>query len=668
MTLPLRTEPRPPVSPRTPAPASGGPPRLGVLLAILALIPPHTFWLVRVETELGVFGANMTDVSLFYTPVVALFLGALWSRWAARRRPRWALRPAELAALYVALTLSAAFSGSDLLQNLTPVLVHPFWFASESNHWKSLFHSLIPAWFAPRDPEVLKGYYIGHSTFYEPRQVHAWLTPLLTWGAFLLVIAMMMLCLSVLVRRQWTDRERLSYPVIQLPIEMARPDGFGRLIGNRLFQIGAGLTIALELMNVFHGFYPSVPSVTLGLINVGETFVEPPWSALATWPPLWVGWLPFAVGISFFLPLDLAFSAWTFYLLRRAEDVVAVAWGWRDPGASVGQMRFPFVREQASGAWIALFFLTFWIGRRAYRQILRTALTREPGGEPGDASAYRWALLGLAAGSLYLLAFSVFSGMGLWVAAVYFCLYFMLIVTMTRIRAQLGPPMLELFFVNPEQMLVAFTGTTALSPGSLTVLAYYFWFNRCYRCQPMAHQLEAFRLAETTGLSPRALTRWMAVTITVGVLFCLWALVHVYYDAGESSAKIMTYRTGVGRETFNRLQDWLRNPRGPDSVGLWWMSGGAAFTFLLATLQSRFLWWPLHPIGYAFSTCYAMEYWWSTIATTWFIKLILVRYGGLPTYVKARPLFLGLILGDAVVAVGLALLSWLFGWHGISRY
>jgi hypothetical protein len=42
--------------------------------------------------------------------------------------------------------------------------------------------------------------------------------------------------------------------------------------------------------------------------------------------------------------------------------------------------------------------------------------------------------------------------------------------------------------------------------------------------------------------------------------------------------------------------------------------------------------------------------------------------------VKARPLFLGLILGDAVadsplpVAVGLALLSWLFGWHGISRY
>src|SRR5262245_36353401 len=99
MTPPVRTDPRSPASSaaRVSTPAAGGSPRLVVLLAILALVPPHTFWLVRVETELGVFGANMTDVSLFYTPVVALFLGALWSRWAARRRPRWALRPAELA-------------------------------------------------------------------------------------------------------------------------------------------------------------------------------------------------------------------------------------------------------------------------------------------------------------------------------------------------------------------------------------------------------------------------------------------------------------------------------------------------------------------------------------------------------------------------------------------
>lgn len=670
----LRAGPRPDVSPGAPVetPPSrrvGGPPRFPVLLALLALLPVHTFWLIRVETELGSFGANMTDVSLFYTPIAALFLAGLWNRWADRRRAsRWVLRPTELAAIYVALTLSAAFCGSDLLQNLTPVLAHPFWFASETNRWDTLFHRFIPDWFAPRDPAALRGYYIGNSEWPSPVALRAWLTPLLVWGTFLLVLAMMMLSISILVRRQWTERERLSYPVIQLPIEMARPDGFARLLHNRLFQLGAGVTMALEVMNCFSAFYPWVPRVPLGLINVGQMFVEPPWNALASWPPLWVGWQPFALGISFFLPLDLSFSAWVFYLVRRAEDVLAVAWGWRDPGASVGQMRFPFVREQASGAWIALFFLTIWMGRQAYRQVVRRALGWARETEAGEAATYRWALAGIVLGGAFLLAFSVAAGMTLWVAVLYFCIYWVLIVTMTRIRAQLGPPMLELFFVNPEQILVAFTGTRVLTPASMTVLSYYFWFNRCYRCQPMAHQLEAFRLAEATGLSARTLTRWMALVVIVGVAVGLWAVMHVYYDAGETSAKIMTYRTGVGREAFNRLEDWMRNPRGPDTMGLTWMAGGAGFTFLLAGMQSRFLWWPLHPIGYAFSTCYAMEYWWSTIATTWLIKLLLVRYGGLQAYVKARPLFLGLILGDALVAVGLALLSWIFGWHGVSRF
>jgi uncharacterized protein DUF6785/uncharacterized protein DUF6784 len=639
-----------------------------VIAFVLALIPVQAFWLVRVETELGAFSVNNTDASLFFTTVFALFMAGLLNRPLERRGSRWALRPAELAVLYIGLTVSAAFAGSDLLQNLTPVLVHPFWFATPENGWQSLFHQYIPAWFAPRDPEVLNGYYQGHSTLYTAAHLRAWLIPMAVWGAFLFVIGLMMLCLNVLVQRQWTERERLSYPVIQLPLEMARPGGLAQLLGNRLFVGGALLTVGLETQNILHSFYPSVPYIQLGITNVGVLFVDPPWNALSSWPPLFLSWIPFAIGISFFLPLDLAFSAWAFYLLRRAEDVLAVYWGWRDPGASAGQLRFPFVREQASGAWIALFLLTFWMGRRYYKQVLRAAAGRDPATGDGQARRYRWALIGLVAGAAYLLTFSRVAGMTLWVAAAYFGLYFVLTLTMTRIRAQLGPPMLELYFVNPEQMLVAFTGTRALSSPTLAVLSYYFWFNRCYRCQPMAHQLESFRLADATGLSQRTLVRLMVAALALGIVFCLWAILHVYYDAGQGSAKILTYRTGVGREAFNRLEDWMRNPRGPDRDGLRWMAGGALLTFALAFMQSRFLWWPLHPIGYAFSTCYAMEYWWSTIALTWAIKLLLVRYGGLKAYVQARPLFLGLILGDALVACALAFLSWLSGWHGISRY
>jgi len=656
-------------APRDAQPTGAGPRvRPAVVLFVLCLIPLQAFWLVRVETELMVFSTNNTDVSLFFTTVFALFAAGMLNRFLARRRPAWALRPPEMAVLYTGLTISAAFSGSDLMQNLTPVLVHPFGFGTPENGWEALFFRYIPSWFAPRDPVVVGRYYGGSSTFATLQHVRAWLTPMAVWGSFLFVLGTMMLCINTLLHRQWAHRERLTFPVIQLPIEMVRPGGLDALLANRLFVGAALATIALETMNVLHFAAPSIPHVSLGIQNVGQYFVQPPWNALSYGPPLFVSWIPFAIGLSFFLPLDLAFSAWAFYLLRRAEDVAAVYWGLRGPGASSGALRFPFIREQASGAWIALFLLTLWAGRRHFAQLLRAALGRDPETDPREARAYRWALLGLTFGAVYLVAFSALSGMAVWVALLYFALYFALQVTMTRTRAQLGPPMQELYFVNPEQILVTVTGTRVLSAQSLTVLSYYFWFNRCYRCQPMAHQLESLRIAEVTGLSQRAVSRLILAAMGIGIFFCAWAILHLYYEVGQNSAKILSYRTGVGREAFDRLADWMRTPRGPDIQGMIWMGGAALFTFGLSVMQTRFLWWPLHPIGYAFSVCYAMEYWWSTIALVWLVKLLLVRFGGRKAYMRARPLFLGMILGDAITAVAVAVLSYAFGWPGLSRY
>src|SRR5712692_6435647 len=136
-----------PASPRVSSPPRAGAAssvRWFVVAFVLGLIPLQAFWLVRVETELGSFGTNNTDVSLFFTTVFALFVAGLLNPALARRHPRWTLRPAELAVLYIGLTISAAFAGSDLLQNLTPVLFLLYWFATPENGWQSLFHQYIP--------------------------------------------------------------------------------------------------------------------------------------------------------------------------------------------------------------------------------------------------------------------------------------------------------------------------------------------------------------------------------------------------------------------------------------------------------------------------------------------------------------------------------------------
>jgi len=67
---------------------------------------------------------------------------------------------------------------------------------------------------------------------------------------------------------------------------------------------------------------------------------------------------------------------------------------------------------------------------------------------------------------------------------------------------------------------------------------------------------------------------------------------------------------------------------------------------MLKLLRSRFLWWPLHPAGYALAISYAMEYFWFAFLVTWLVKGLIVRYFGMKGQRRGILFFLGLILGD----------------------
>jgi hypothetical protein len=76
---------------------------------------------------------------------------------------------------------------------------------------------------------------------------------------------------------------------------------------------------------------------------------------------------PFAVGVGYFIPLDLAFSGWFFYLFWQAQRVVGATVGWHTLG-------FPFHVAQLQRTWVALFLFVAWGGRRHFLAALRSAL------------------------------------------------------------------------------------------------------------------------------------------------------------------------------------------------------------------------------------------------------------------------------------------------------
>ena len=70
------------------------------------------------------------------------------------------------------------------------------------------------------------------------------------------------------------------------------------------------------------------------------------------------------------------------------------------------------------------------------------------------------------------------------------------------------------------------------------------------------------------------------------------------------------------------------------------------FVLILLALRTTFLWWPLHPVGYAVSSSWSMNLLWMPMLVAWIIKLAVLRYGGLRLYRQLLPMFIGLILGE----------------------
>ena len=72
----------------------------------------------------------------------------------------------------------------------------------------------------------------------------------------------------------------------------------------------------------------------------------------------------------------------------------------------------------------------------------------------------------------------------------------------------------------------------------------------------------------------------------------------------------------------------------------------AGATLLFAGLRARFVWWPLHPAGYAVSSSWGLNVFWSCLFASWLIKWTTLRFYGLQAHAQVGRFFMGVILGE----------------------
>jgi len=100
-------------------------------------------------------------------------------------------------------------------------------------------------------------------------------------------------------------------------------------------------------------------------------------------------------------------------------------------------------------------------------------------------------------------------------------------------------------------------------------------------------------------------------------------------------------------------------------VFAFWMTIGASALWGLSVLRRRYLWFPLHPIGYIMMQAHCMHPLWFSIFVGWALKGIILRYGGAKGLRRTRPLFLGIAFGDILMMVFWLIVAALTGKHRV---
>jgi hypothetical protein len=609
-----------------------------VLLA-LVLIPANVYWIIQQEV---VYYTHPTLMAPISNVIFIVFFFTILSLIFRKFSPRLAFNQGELLVLYVMLTAMSSLCSHDMMEILIPTIGHAYWFATPENEWSELFHRYLPDWLTISDQRVLTGYYEGETSFYKARYIQAWLQPILWWMLFIVVFIFVMLCINTILRKQWTERERLTYPIIQLPLEMT--DTKFQFFRNKLMWIGFSIAAFISIVNFLNFLYPSVPEIPIKRRDVNYLFTEKPLNALN---PIRVDAYPFVVGISFLIPLDLLFSCWTFYWFYKIQILLGSMMGWRSlPG-------FPYATQQAFGAYVGLLVFSLWAGRKQFIRILKSATYLSKASDRPDDSEepmpYKFAFWGMIGGIAFLSLFSQRAGMSIYIAPLFFFIYYVLSTTIARVRAELGFIVQDMGGMVPPNTLITWFGTRSLGPSTLTVFALYKFFNRHSRSNAMPHQLEAFKLAEKTGINNRRLLISIMLATVVGGFVTSWLLLDHYYRYGAASGYFGPWALGLANSAFSPLQNWLTYPTTTNYTYISFMGVGFIFTISLMILRSRFIWWPFHPLGYALSSTWGMFNLWSCLFIASFAKWIILKQGGLKAYRRAIPFFLGLALGDFIL-------------------
>ena len=591
---------------------------------------------------------NLTPAAIFlFFVLVAVVNVAL-----RRIHPRLALQRGELAVAYVLILLANTLTGRAFSGMVVPVITGAFYYATPENNWGEVILPFLPAWPIPQGDEVIRAVYEGggEATAYWA----AWLLPLFHWLSFGLALFLAMVCLMVIVRRQWVEHERLAYPMVQLPLAMIGDSRRGSLWHSGLMWAGFSIPFGAGSLNALHSYFPSLPTISFTFGNL--SVIEGVGMNLSVNPSMF--------GFSYFIPQNVALGLSFFYFVNQLQAVLAGLLGWQQREAAMGiysTYTDANVVHQSMGAMIVLVLGILWVGRRHLVAVGRKAIGVDAAVKDDDEIlSYRAAVLGAAFSFLAMGVWLWRTGIPLVVVPLLLFGAFVIFMTITRLVAQGGlaamyPP------TNAPDFVVSAVGATTLGPKGMAGLALSYGWSVDTLILLMSACANGLKLITEVGLANRR--RLFVGIVAVIVLTLAGSIGTTLYLSQQHGAINLQggFFQAVGQYPYSFMERGINNPQGPNENG-WINKGvGAGVMAALMVTNHRWLWWPFHPVGYPVSCVFRPLFF--SVFLAWVIKALILKYAGLGLFNRLKPLFLGFILGEAVVAGTWVVIDHFTGMH-----
>ncbi len=598
---------------------------------VINLASPYCEWVMH--SQLLTTNYFPIGFAFLFFLVVAVVNPAL-----KRLRASWGLSAGELSVVYVMAAVATTIPTYGVCGYWLATISAPYYFATVENRWAAYFHPYLPQWCLPPKGDVLRWFFEGLPAG-ESVPWAAWIPALVWWLLFLAFGLLGCTCLAVILRKQWMEHERLSYPLAETAFALIESDErpAPRFMRSRLFWLGFLAGAGVMASQIASYFYPGLPAFPkqLPALRIARSF--PPLMLTLYWP---------MVAVAFFLKLDVSFSLWFFVVLGVVQEGVFNRLGF-SISSSLAVYHYdasrPALAWQCGGAFVVMVAMLLWTARKHLRAVFACALGRREMDDSEEILSYRAAVFGLAASAAFLTAWFCWLGMSLAASALFNASAFVILLGLSRLLAEGGLVFCRMP-LTAQSMTMNALGNSAAGAHTITAMGLSFAWIGDPICTFMPAMSNALRAPHDARASGRGVLLGIALALAVSFATAIPFTLYMGYRHGAYNFGTWLFGRGA-QAPFEYVVHAFNAPAGVEWVKAGWAAFGAGVMSLLAWLRYRFAWWPINPIGFPVGVVFKVRWVVLPLFLGWLCRLGLSSLGGVSLVRRARPAFLGLMMG-----------------------